>query len=88
MLLLGVDKYPALIYDVTTLIKGELVMDYIVSERTLDRTTVQYNSEHREFDIMVNGRRIWSMNPAQFSYFCYTIEPAQELGVQAEVDQK
>ena len=52
-------------------------MGYIVvSERTLDRTTVEYNWEHREFDIMVNGRRIHSMNPAQFAYFRHTIENA------------
>ena len=52
-------------------------MGYIVvSERTLDRTTVEYNWEHQEFDIMVNGRRIHSMNPAQFAYFRHTIENA------------
>ena len=40
-------------------------MGYIVvSESTLDRTTVEYNWEHREFDIMINGRRIHSMNSA------------------------
>jgi len=57
---------------------------YIVPEGTSDRTAVQYNSEHQEFDIMVNGKRIHTMNPAQFSFFCHTIEPAQELRYQAE----
>ena len=49
---------------------------YIVPEGTSDRTTVEYNGEHREFDIMINGRRSHSMNPAQFAYFRHTIENA------------
>ena len=49
---------------------------YIVPEGTSDRTTVEYNWEHREFDIMINGRRSHSMNSAQFAYFRYSIENA------------
>lgn len=63
-------------------------MPYIVPEGSSDRTTVEYNSEHREFDILVNGHRIHSMNEAQFDYFCYTIEPAQEYRYQAEALDK
>ena len=48
--------------------------EYIVPEGTLDRTTTEYDSEHQEFNILVNGRRIHSMNPAQFAYFRHTIE--------------
>ena len=49
---------------------------YIVPEGTSDRTTVEYNWERQEFNILVNGRRIHSMNPAQFAFFRHTIENA------------
>jgi len=57
---------------------------YQVPEGVSDRTTIQYNAEYKVFDILVNGNRIHSMNEAQFDYFCYTVEPAQENRYQNE----